>query len=73
MSDLQDMIHTSTMRAHKMGAARERERIIKYLTDKGILRQGMFIESGLVARMVDTQAADVWPIIDLPADLGADE
>jgi hypothetical protein len=55
------------------GVIAERQRIITYLLDKGILRQGMFIESGLVARMVDTQAEDVWPIIDLPADLGADE
>lgn len=31
MSDLQEMIHDATMKAHGQGAAREQERIIKLL------------------------------------------
>lgn len=51
-------------------AAAERDRIIQYLIGKGILRTAMFQE-GLVGRMVETQNSEIWPIIDLPADLGA--
>lgn len=53
-------------------AAVERQRIIQYLMAKGILRSAMFAD-GLVGCMVETQAEDVWPIIDLPADLGANQ
>ena len=53
------------------GQADERERIIKYLTAKGILRESLFGDS-LVARMCDSPASeDAWPILDLPADLNA--
>lgn len=33
MSDLQELIHKSSMSAHYQGAVRERERIIKLLED----------------------------------------
>ena len=53
------------------GISDERARIISYLTEKGILRESMFGDS-LVARMADSpESEDVWPILDLPADLGA--
>lgn len=53
------------------GQADERARIIKYLTHMGILRQSLFGDS-LVARMCDTpESEQVWPILDLPADLNA--
>jgi hypothetical protein len=55
------------------GKADERARIIEYLIRQGIIRQSMFGDS-LVARMCDTpESEDVWPILDLPADLGASQ
>jgi hypothetical protein len=36
MSEIGELIHTSTMRAHRQGEARERERIIALLWDWGI-------------------------------------
>jgi hypothetical protein len=54
------------------GQEDERKRIIRYLISKGILRKSMLGDS-LVGRMTDEPPENVWPVLDLPADLGASE
>ena len=52
----------------------ERDRIITYLKDKGVLRDAMFYP-GLVAHaeFLDSDNFVQWKAIDLPVDLGASE
>lgn len=55
-----------------IGAKEERERIIAYLKDKGVLRDAMFYP-GLVgkAEFIGDDKMFYWHTIDLPLDLGA--
>lgn len=54
-----------------IGAKEERERIIAYLKEKGVLRNAMFFP-GLVAKAeyLGEDKVFVWHSVDLPLDLG---
>ena len=55
-----------------LGAIEERERIIAYLKEKGVIRDSMFFP-GLVgsAEFMNSNFEYQWRTIDLPLDLGA--
>jgi hypothetical protein len=56
-----------------IGAEEERQRILAYLKEKGVLRNNLF-DSGLVAvaEWLTADKAVAWRAIDLPFDLGSE-
>lgn len=61
------------MSTYEQGVKDERERIIAYLKEKGVVRDAMFY-AGLVAKgeYLNDDNRYVWRVLDLPLTLGGE-